>query len=193
MRTNDPIDIDKDYYTDYPLIGDAKLVLQQFIAACKELQNPSINQDDNKVVGEISSVRKAWLKEWIPKLASDEVPITPYRVIWEFMNNVDPGEAIVTHDSGSPRDQLMPFYQSGGPRTYLGWGKSHGLGTGLGLNIGAKPRCARQIRGQLYGGCCIRDDGVRFRDRCPKQHTDPHHSTEQLHHGYRDDAYGEIS
>ncbi|MCH8871101.1 MAG: hypothetical protein IIC85_15420, partial [Chloroflexi bacterium] len=49
-----------------------------------------------------------------------------------------PNEAIVTHDSGSPRDQLMPFYQAGGPRTYIGWGKSHGLGTGLGLNMGAK-------------------------------------------------------
>ena len=32
----------------------------------------------------------------------------------------------------------MPFYRSNGPRTYLGWGKSHGLGTGLGLVIGAK-------------------------------------------------------
>ncbi len=136
--TNDPIDIDKDYYTDYPIIGDAKLVLQQFIDACKDLQSASTNQGDSNVVGEIASVRKAWLKEWTPKLTSDEVPITPYRVIWEFMNNVDPREAIVTHDSGSPRDQLMPFYQSGGPRTYLGWGKSHGLGTGLGLNIGAK-------------------------------------------------------
>ena len=136
--TNDPIDIDKDYYTDYPIIGDAKLVLQQFIEACKDLQNPSTDQGNSNVVGEIVAVRKAWLKEWTPKLTSDEVPITPYRVIWEFMNNVDPGEAIVTHDSGSPRDQLMPFYQSGGPRTYLGWGKSHGLGTGLGLNIGAK-------------------------------------------------------
>ena len=54
------------------------------------------------------------------------------------MQRVDPAEAIVTHDSGSPRDQIMPFYQAGGPRTYLGWGKSHGLGTGLGLSIGAK-------------------------------------------------------
>lgn len=35
-------------------------------------------------------------------------------------------------------DQITPFYRSGGPRTYLGWGKSHGLGTGLGLVIGAK-------------------------------------------------------
>lgn len=160
--TNDPIDIDKDYYTDYPVIGDAKLVLQQFIEACKDLQNPSTNQDDNKVVAEIASVRKAWLKEWLPKLSSDEVPITPYRVIWEFMNNVDPAEAIVTHDSGSPRDQLMPFYQSGGPRTYLGWGKSHGLGTGLGLNIGAKLAAPEKFVVNFMGDAAFGMTGLDF-------------------------------
>ena len=160
--TNDPIDIDKDYYTDYPAIGDAKLVLQQFIEACKELQNPSTNQDDNRVVKEIASVRKTWLKGWTPKLTSDEVPITPYRVIWEFMNNVDPAEAIVTHDSGSPRDQLMPFYQSGGPRTYLGWGKSHGLGTGLGLNIGAKLAAPDKFVVNFMGDAAFGMTGLDF-------------------------------
>ena len=160
--TNDPIDIDKDYYTDYPVIGDAKLVLQQFIEACKDLQNPSINQDDNRVVKEIASVRKAWLKGWLPKLTSAEVPITPYRVIWEFMNNVDPAEAIVTHDSGSPRDQLMPFYQSGGPRTYLGWGKSHGLGTGLGLNIGAKLAAPDKFVVNFMGDAAFGMTGLDF-------------------------------
>lgn len=160
--TNDPIDIDKDYYTDYPIIGDAKLVLQQFIAACKDLQNPNTNQGDGKVVEEIAAVRKAWLKEWTPKLTSDEVPITPYRVIWEFMNNVDPGEAIVTHDSGSPRDQLMPFYQSGGPRTYLGWGKSHGLGTGLGLNIGAKLAAPDKFVVNFMGDAAFGMTGLDF-------------------------------
>ena len=74
------------------------------------------------------------------KLTSDEVPINPYRVIWEFMNNVPPGEAIVTHDAGNPRFEIMPFYRADGPRSYLGWGKSHQLGTGLGLTIGAKWR-----------------------------------------------------
>ena len=54
------------------------------------------------------------------------------------MRTIPPEDAIVTHDSGSPRDQIIPFYRSNGPRTYLGWGKSHGLGTGLGLTIGAK-------------------------------------------------------
>ena len=159
--TNDPIDIDKDYYTDYPIIGDAKLVLQQFIEACKDLC-PNINQDDSKVVEDIASVRKAWLKEWIPKLTSAEVPITPYRVIWEFMNNVDPAEAIVTHDSGSPRDQLMPFYQSGGPRTYLGWGKSHGLGTGLGLNIGAKLAAPDKFVVNFMGDAAFGMTGLDF-------------------------------
>ena len=160
--TNDPIDIDKDYYTDYPVIGDAKLVLQQFIEACKDLQNPSTNRDNNKITEEIASVRKAWLKEWLPKLTSAEVPITPYRVIWEFMNNVDPAEAIVTHDSGSPRDQLMPFYQSGGPRTYLGWGKSHGLGTGLGLNIGAKLAAPDKFVVNFMGDAAFGMTGLDF-------------------------------
>ena len=64
--------------------------------------------------------------------------MTPYRVMSEFIRVVDPAEAIVTHDSGSPRDQLLPFYRATRPRGYLGWGKSHQLGTGLGLIIGAK-------------------------------------------------------
>jgi len=33
---------------------------------------------------------------------------------------------------------MLPFYVAPTPRSYLGWGKSHGLGTGLGLTIGAK-------------------------------------------------------
>ena len=71
-------------------------------------------------------------------LNSDETPINPYRVYWEMCHAIPPSEAIVTHDSGSPRDQLLPFYSAPSPRSYLGWGKSHGLGTGLGLIIGAK-------------------------------------------------------
>ena len=136
--TNDPIDIGKNYDVDHPIVGDAKLVLRQFIEACTDLLSTRSADGDGSVAEEIATVREQWLSEWMPKLTSDAAPITPYRVIWEFMQAVDPSQAIVTHDSGSPRDQLMPFYRSGGPRTYLGWGKSHGLGTGLGLNIGAK-------------------------------------------------------
>ena len=46
------------------------------------------------------------------------------------MQTINPRDAIVTHDSGSPRNQLVPFYRATTPRGYIGWGKSHALGTG---------------------------------------------------------------
>ena len=135
---NDPIDLSKNYDVDYPILGDAKLVLAQFSEACADLMGATSRDPDGAVTAQIASAREKWLASWTAKLTSGQTPMTPYCVIWEFMNAIDSNEAIVTHDSGSPRDQLMPFYQAGGPRTYIGWGKSHGLGTGLGLNIGAK-------------------------------------------------------
>ena len=138
QATNDPRDIHKDYEISYPLVGDAKLVLGQLIEAVKDRLGSQVRGGDGAVAQEIESVRNEWLSEWMPKLTSGETPITPYRVIWELMQNVDPADAIVTHDAGSPRDQMIPFYKATAPRSYLGWGKSHGLGTGLGLTIGAK-------------------------------------------------------
>ena len=160
--TNDPIDIGKNYDVDHPIIGDAKLVLRQFNEACRDLMGDKPRRDDGSTVEEIAGVREDWLRQWMPKLTSEEVPITPYRVIWEFMNSVDPAEAIVTHDSGSPRDQLMPFYRSGGPRTYIGWGKSHGLGTGLGLNIGAEIAAPEKFVVNFMGDAAFGMTGLDF-------------------------------
>ena len=138
QATNDPKDINKDYTVDYPIIGDARLVLRQFIEAIKDRQGKKSRGKDGATAQEVKTAKDEWLREWMPKLTSDEVPITPYRVIWELMRTVDPADAIVTHDSGGPRDQMVPFYRATRPRSYIGWGKSHGLGTGLGLAIGAK-------------------------------------------------------
>ncbi|MYA62361.1 MAG: thiamine pyrophosphate-requiring protein [Dehalococcoidia bacterium] len=158
--TNDPIDIGKNYDVEYPLLGDARLIIRQLIEACKDrLGGESRN---GETAEEIATVRGQWLNSWMRKLASDEVPINPYRVMWEFMQNVDPDHAIVTHDSGSPRDQLMPFYQSGGPHTYLGWGKSHGLGTGLGLNIGAKLAAPDKFVVNFMGDAAFGMTGLDF-------------------------------
>ena len=136
-NTADSIDHNKSYYADFPVLGDAKLVLRQFIDACRELLKGKA-RDGAPVREEIARLRAAWLKHWSPKSTSSDTPINPYRVISDFMQVVDPDTAIVTHDSGSPRYQMMPCYRAGGPRSYLGWGKSHQLGTGLGLIMGAK-------------------------------------------------------
>jgi acetolactate synthase I/II/III large subunit len=134
--TNDTRDLYKGYETDVAVLGDAQLVLRQLIEAVRDRLGRQARHRDT--AAEIARVRSAWLADWLPILQSDEQPITPYRVLHEFMQCVDPAEAIVTHDSGSPRDQILPFYRATVPNSYIGWGKSHALGTGLGLTIGAK-------------------------------------------------------
>ncbi len=134
--TNDARDLYKGYEMDIAILGDARLVLRQLIDAVRDRLGNQARED--RFGAEIAQVRDAWMKPWRIKLASGEVPITPYRAIAEFMRVVPPAEAIVTHDSGSPRDQIIPFYQATAPNSYMGWGKSHALGTGLGLIMGAK-------------------------------------------------------
>ena len=161
QATNDPRDINKDYNIDHPIIGDARLVLRQMIEACREIVGDS-KKGNQAVPQEIQSVRESWLAQWMPKLTAQERPINPYRVIWDFMHTVAPADAIVTHDSGSPRDQIMPFYRTNGPRTYLGWGKSHGLGTGLGLNIGAKLAAPEKVCVNFMGDAAFGMTGLDF-------------------------------
>lgn len=78
------------------------------------------------------------MREWGPRLNSDETPMSPYRIFKEMMESLDPRDAIVTHDSGYPRNQIVPFWPALKPRSYIGWGKSTQLGYGLGLALGAK-------------------------------------------------------
>jgi acetolactate synthase I/II/III large subunit len=158
--TNDERDLNKSYAADHPLLGDAKLVLRQFIEAVKSQGGGPAGRES--VRAELERVRAGWLAEWTPTLGSAEVPMTPYRVIAEFMRTVDPREAIVTHDSGSPRDQLLPFYRAVPPRSYLGWGKSHALGTGLGLIIGAKLAAPDKFCVNFMGDAAFGMTGLDF-------------------------------
>ncbi|HXH09553.1 MAG TPA: thiamine pyrophosphate-requiring protein [Alphaproteobacteria bacterium] len=159
--TNDERDLNKNQPAAYPILGDAKLVLRQFIDAVKDLRGGTAQRRDG-VAAEIARVREEWLQEWSPKLTSDEVPLNPYRVMWDFINTVDAKDAIVTHDSGSPRDQLMPFYRATTPRSYIGWGKSHALGTGLGLIIGAKLAAPDKFCVNFMGDAAFGMTGLDF-------------------------------
>ena len=157
---NDPKDIGNYYDPEIAILGDGKLVLRQLIDAYKDLISKTAER--NSPENNIKNLKTAWLKNWNRKLTSKETPMTPYRVIWEFMNVIDPSKTIVTHDSGSPRDQIMPFYVSGGPGTYIGWGKSHGLGTGLGLNIGAKLAAPEKFVVNFMGDAAFGMTGLDF-------------------------------
>jgi len=160
-NTADSIDLNKSYYADHPLLGDTRLVLRQFIDACRDLLGKKA-RDGAAVKAEIAKTREAWLQQWMPKLTSTGSPINPYRVISDFMQVVDANTAIVTHDSGSPRYQMMPFYRAGAPRSYIGWGKSHQLGTGLGLIMGAKLAAPDKFCVNFMGDAAFGMTGLDF-------------------------------
>ena len=67
------------------------------------------------------------------------------------MHSVDRKNTVVTHESGNPRDQIVPFYEALVPHGYMGWGKSTQLGTSLGLAMGAKLAKTRLVVGQHHG------------------------------------------
>lgn len=136
--TNCAEDLNKDYVIAYGAVGDAKVVLRQMIEEVKRQLGAQGREDSNSVAERIAKIRSEWLAEWKPHLTSNEVPISPYRVFSELARAVDVANTIITHDSGYPREQLVPFWKPVHPHGYIGWGKSTQLGYGLGLALGAK-------------------------------------------------------
>jgi acetolactate synthase-1/2/3 large subunit len=158
--TNDTRDLYKTHPCELPILGDAKLVLKQMIEAAKDRLGKKKHSTGAKKT--IATKKAEWEKRWEPKLRSQEVPICPYFVMSEFQRVIPSEDAIVTHDSGSPRDQLLPMYVAKKPRGYLGWGKSHQLGTGLGLAIGAKMGAPDKMCVNFMGDAAFGMTGLDF-------------------------------
>ena len=169
--TLDPADINKDVPVESALVGDAGLILDGLVEAVRDRSNGASEERTAAVTGEISAVKSEWLEAWQPKLTSDEVPMTPYRVIWDLLRTVDVKNTIITHDAGSPRDQMSPFWQSVAPLTYIGWGKTTQLGYGLGLAMGAKLARPEALCVNVWGDAAIGFTGMDFetavRERIP--------------------------
>jgi acetolactate synthase-1/2/3 large subunit len=168
--TLDPLDLNKNVIADEALLGDARLILEALIAAVK----PAVRaepRDIDPVALEIEAVKKPWLEKWQAKLTSDQTPLTPYRVINDLAQTVDPDNTIITHDAGSPRDQISPFWTATAPLSYLGWGKTTQLGYGLGLAMGAKLARPEKLCINVWGDAAIGFTGMDFetavRERIP--------------------------
>jgi hypothetical protein len=126
--TLDPADINKDLPADHALVGDAALTLEALLAAVQGELGQRPRGRAAEVAREIAAVRDDWLAQWRPKLTSVETPLSRYRVIWDLLHTVDVTNTIITHDAGSPRDQLSPFWVAVEPLSYIGWGKTTQLG-----------------------------------------------------------------
>jgi acetolactate synthase-1/2/3 large subunit len=169
QSTIDPNHLAKDVPIVAGLLGDAALTLEALIGELSQsIRSP---RDSSAVVKEITEVREGFMAEWMPLLTSTETPISPYRVIWELMHTVDIKNTIITHDAGSPRDQISPFWVATEPLSYIGWGKTTQLGMGLGLAMGAKLAKPDKLCINFWGDAAIGFTGMDFetavRERIP--------------------------
>lgn len=135
--THDDDTINKDYRCEVPVLGDAQLALRQLLEALRA-QAGGPRPVNTALREDIRATKAEWLATWMPKLTAQGKPINPYRVMWELMHTVDLDRTIVTHESGSAREYMVPFWEARQPRSFIGWGKSTQLGYSLGLAMGAK-------------------------------------------------------
>ena len=167
--TLDPMHLNKDIRAEIGLIGDAGLTLDAMLAELGK--TVTANRDATAVSAEIATSHKGWMEKWMPKLTSNETPLSPYRVIWDLLHTVDVANTIITHDAGSPRDQLSPFWKATTPLSYIGWGKTTQLGYGLGLAMGAKLAKPDKLCINVWGDAAIGFTGMDFetavRERIP--------------------------
>jgi acetolactate synthase-1/2/3 large subunit len=147
QATLDPNHLGKDIPIELGLVGDAALTLDMLLAELKDRIRE--RRDPSK----------------------DAAPLNPYRVLRDLWNTVDVDNTIITHDAGSPRDQLSPFWVSRTPLSYLGWGKTTQLGYGLGLAMGAKLAAPEKLCINVWGDAAIGFTGMDFetavRERIP--------------------------
>ncbi len=169
--TLDPMDLNKDVPVQHALIGDAKLTLNALISEMASKDKSQSETRKDAVPAKIKETKKAWLAQWMPKLTNQDAPISPYRVIWDLLHTVDIDNTVITHDAGSPRDQITPFWESTTPLSYIGWGKTTQLGYGLGLAMGAKLARPDALCINVWGDAAIGFTGMDFetavRERIP--------------------------
>ena len=163
--TLDPNHINKDVVATVGLVGDAKLTLEALIGELKQTHQVE-SRHQGRGDRDHQAVREEWMEQWRPLLNSNEAPISPYRVIWELMAGTDPTNTIITHDAGSPRDQISPFWVSTEPMSYIGWGKTTQLGMGLGLAMGAKLVHPEKTCINFWGDAAIGFTGMDFETAC---------------------------
>ena len=167
--TLDPNHLNKDIRADIGLIGDAQLTLDALCAEVERLiKNAARIRPSRRRSrpcarhGSTNGGRGS---------TSNDVPLRPIECCWDLQATVDVANTIITHDAGSPRDQLAPFWVTKQPLTYIGWGKTTQLGYGLGLAMGAKLACPDKLCINVWGDAAIGFTGMDFetavRERIP--------------------------
>lgn len=128
----DVSEIGRNFRPEIGVVADAKLFLQQLLAAAR----PSTNSGD-AWLERIAGWRKRWEEATKPPRSSDAMPIRPERAIAD-LRKVLPVDGIVLSDVGIHHNWLVAEFEALKPRTFLQtWGFAS-MGFAVSGSIGAK-------------------------------------------------------
>jgi acetolactate synthase-1/2/3 large subunit len=119
---------------DLAIVGDAKAVLRDLLAAVKE-RTPQ--RQEWPGIEDARAAQEAWLRGFLEGAESNAVPIHPLRLMRE-VRDFFPREAICAVDGGTTAVWAFYLNRVYAPRTFLWAADSGHLGTGVPYAIGAK-------------------------------------------------------
>ncbi|RLI93326.1 MAG: acetolactate synthase large subunit [Candidatus Altiarchaeales archaeon] len=125
----DPSEIGKNVDVDIPVVGDAKLVLQNLIKITDKLKAKKKTEWHEKL--------KKFKKEFSPIYDYDDVPIRPQRVMKE-LNKIIDNKTIITTEVGQCQMWAAHYLNIKNPRSFISSGGLGTMGFGFPAAIGAK-------------------------------------------------------
>jgi acetolactate synthase-1/2/3 large subunit len=129
----DPTEIGRNFRPEIGIIADAKLFLQQLLAA----RGDAADSGRSAWLERIDGWRKRWADATTPPRTSDAVPIRPERAVAELRKAV-PADGIVLADVGIHHNWLVAEWEAWKTRTFLQtWGFAS-MGFAVGGALGAK-------------------------------------------------------
>lgn len=128
-------EIGRNYPVHLGIVGDARTVLRQMLAALDAAPAPAPARE--AWLEDIAKWRRQWDEFVAGERARDAEPIHPLRVV-EALRRVMPDDGIVVPDSGVHHNWIVQFWKARRPRTVLNtWGFS-AMGFGVAGVLGAK-------------------------------------------------------
>jgi acetolactate synthase-1/2/3 large subunit len=142
----DAAEIGRNFRPEVGIISDAKLFLQQLLAA----RRSETDRQRGVWLERIAGWRKRWQAETVPPRTSDAIPIRPERAVAD-LRKVVPADGIVLADVGIHHNWLVCEYQAWKTRTFLQtWGFAS-MGFAVAGSLGAKLAAPHQPVVSLCG------------------------------------------
>ena len=129
----DPAEIGKNVKTSIPIVGDAKVVLEDLDKEYKKLISDKGNPDRSDWLDEIKKLKKKYPLRY----DKDSEKIKPAYIV-EKIYEITKGNAIICTEVGQNQMWAAQFYKFSKPRTFISSGGLGTMGFGLPASIGAK-------------------------------------------------------